>query len=86
MSQLASLCLAGDFSGAREVHRRYLPLMEINFVEANPGPVKAALAMMGLLELEYRLPMVPPRSDSQAKIEKVLELLGLLAARAVQYK
>lgn len=85
MSQLASLCLAGDFSGAREIHRRYLPLMEINFVEANPGPVKAALAMMGLLELEYRLPMVPPKSDSQARIEKVLESLGLLAARAVQY-
>ncbi len=85
MSQLASRCLAGDFSGAREIHRRYLPLMEINFVEANPGPVKAALALMGLLDLEYRLPMVPPKSDSQARIEKVLESLGLLAARAVQY-
>jgi 4-hydroxy-tetrahydrodipicolinate synthase len=81
MSQLAALCLAGDFARAREIHRRYLPLMEINFVESNPGPVKAALAMMGLIELEYRLPMVPPRPDSQAKIERVLEALGLLAAR-----
>ena len=86
MSRLASLCLAGEFLRAREIHRRYLPLMEINFVESNPGPVKAALAMMGLIELEYRLPMVPPKPDSQARIEKVLESLGLLAAaRAVQY-
>lgn len=80
MSQLASLCLDGDFARAREIHRRYLPLMEINFVESNPGPVKAALAMMGLIEPVYRLPMVPPQPAHQAKIEKVLESLGLLAA------
>jgi 4-hydroxy-tetrahydrodipicolinate synthase len=85
MSQLAAACLAGDFGRAREIHRRYLPLMEINFVESNPGPVKAALARMGLIELEYRLPMVPPQPANQARIEKVLDALGLLAARAVQY-
>jgi 4-hydroxy-tetrahydrodipicolinate synthase len=85
MSRLAALCLAGDFARAREIHRRYLPLMEINFVESNPGPVKAALAMMGLLEPEYRLPMVPPKPENQAKIEKVLEALGLLAGRAVEH-
>jgi len=84
MSELASQCLAGDFARAREIHRRYLPLMEINFVESNPGPVKAALAMMGLIELEYRLPMVPPQPASRARIEKVLESLSLLAAKAVQ--
>ncbi len=85
MSQLAEACLAGDFGRAREIHRRYLPLMEINFVESNPGPVKAALARMGLIELECRLPMVPPQPANQARIEKVLDALGLLAARAVQY-
>ncbi|MBI3697497.1 MAG: 4-hydroxy-tetrahydrodipicolinate synthase [Acidobacteria bacterium] len=77
MSQLAALCLAGDFARARELHRRYLPLMEINFVESNPGPVKAAMALMGLLEPVYRLPMVPVQPANLAKIEKVLESLGL---------
>jgi len=78
MSRLASLCLQGDFAGAREIHRRYLPLMEINFVESNPGPVKAAMALMGLLEPVYRLPMVPLQPANQAKVEKVLESLSLL--------
>jgi 4-hydroxy-tetrahydrodipicolinate synthase len=85
MSQLAAACLVGDFTRAREIHRRFLPLMEINFVESNPGPVKAALAMMGLIELEYRLPITPPQAGSRARIEKVLESLGLLAARTVQH-
>jgi 4-hydroxy-tetrahydrodipicolinate synthase len=79
MSRLAALSLQGDFAAARALHRKYLPLMEINFVESNPGPVKAALAMMGLLDPVYRLPLVPPQPANQAKIEKVLEGLGLLA-------
>jgi 4-hydroxy-tetrahydrodipicolinate synthase len=79
MARLAALCLEGSFTAAREIHRRYLPLMEINFVESNPIPVKYALALMGLLEPVYRLPMVPPQPASQAKIEKVLDSLGLLA-------
>jgi 4-hydroxy-tetrahydrodipicolinate synthase len=78
MAQLCEAGLKGDFAAAREIHRRYLPLMEVNFVESSPGPVKAAMAMMGLLELHYRLPMVPPRTESRAKIEKVLNKLGLL--------
>jgi 4-hydroxy-tetrahydrodipicolinate synthase len=84
MTELARLCLAGDFAGARKVQRKYLPLMEINFVESNPIPVKAALALMGLLEPVYRLPMCPPKPESLAKIEKVLESLGLLADRRVR--
>jgi len=79
MARLAALGLEGDFARARQLHRRYLALMEINFVESNPGPVKAALALMGLIEPVYRLPMVPPQPVNQARIEKVLELLGLLA-------
>jgi 4-hydroxy-tetrahydrodipicolinate synthase len=78
MAQLAQLCLAGDFAAARAVQRKYLPLMEINFVESNPIPVKAALALMGLLEPVYRLPMVPPKEENLARIEKVLESVGLL--------
>lgn len=83
MTQLAQLALANDFAGARALQREYLPLMEINFVESNPIPVKAAMALMGLLQPEYRLPMCPPSAANRAKIEKVLEGLGLLADRSV---
>ncbi len=83
MTELAQLCLKGDFAAARRLQRKFLPLMEINFVESNPIPVKAALGLMGLLESVYRLPMCPPKPESLAKIEKVLESLGLLADRRV---
>ncbi len=81
MSRLAALCLEGDFAGARRIHRRYLPLMDINFIESNPGPVKYALSRMGWIEPIYRLPMVAPQPASQARIDKVLESLGLLEAQ-----
>jgi len=81
MTELAQLCLKGDFAGARRLQRVFLPLMEINFVESNPIPVKAALGLMGLLEPFYRLPMCPPKPENLAKLEKVLEPLGLLADR-----
>lgn len=77
MTRLAQACLRGDFAQAREIQARYLPLMNVNFVESNPIPVKTAMALMGLLEPVYRLPMVPPSPASQAKIEKVLEQVGL---------
>jgi len=83
MTTLARLCLAGDFAGARKVQRKYLPLMDVNFVESNPIPVKAAMGLMGLLEPVYRLPMCPPKPESLAKIGTVLESLGLLADRRV---
>ncbi len=78
MTKLAQAALSGDFAGAREIQRQYLPLMEVNFVESNPIPVKAAMAAMGLLEPVWRLPLVPPAPQSQAKIEKVLQEVGLL--------
>jgi len=84
MTELARLCLKGDFAAARAVQRKYLPLMEINFVESNPIPVKAALGLMGLLEPVYRLPMCPPKPENLSKIEKVLESLGLVADRRVR--
>jgi 4-hydroxy-tetrahydrodipicolinate synthase len=78
MARLTSLCLEGDFPAAREMQRRLHPLMEINFVESNPGPVKAAMGMMGLIEPAYRLPAVYPQPESVRKIEKVLLGLGLI--------
>ena len=77
MTQLAQACLRGDFETARAIQRRYLPLMNVNFVESNPIPVKAALGLMGLLEPVYRLPMVAPSAASMARIEHVLEAVGL---------
>ena len=78
MTRLAQSCLRGDFETARQIQARYLPLMNVNFVESNPIPVKAAMALMGLLEPVFRLPLVPPSAASLAKIETVLEAVGLL--------
>ncbi|MGA7796704.1 MAG: 4-hydroxy-tetrahydrodipicolinate synthase [Candidatus Acidiferrales bacterium] len=78
MTQLARLCLAGKFEEARIMQRKWLPLMEVNFIETNPTPVKAAMAEMGLLEPVFRLPLVPPRTENLAKIRAVLESLALL--------
>jgi 4-hydroxy-tetrahydrodipicolinate synthase len=77
--ELARAAVSGNFKRARELQRKYQALMEINFVETSPGPVKFAMARMGLLEPVWRLPMVPPQPASQQKIEAVLESLGLLA-------
>lgn len=78
MTRLARLCLNGDFAGARELHHRWLELMDINFVESNPIPVKTAMGMMGLLDPVFRLPMCPPKPENTKRIEKVLESAGLL--------
>ena len=78
MKRLTQLALAGDFEGARKIHRRYHALMEINFVESNPIPVKAAMAEMGLLEPCWRLPLVPPKAENRARIRTVLESLKLV--------
>ena len=78
MTRLAQLCLAGDFAAARAMQRKWFPLLEVNFIETNPTPVKAAMAEMGLLEPVFRLPLVPPRIENLAKIRAVLESLALL--------
>ena len=78
MTQLAQLCLAGNFAEARAMQRKWTPLLEVNFIETNPTPVKAAMAEMGLLEPVFRLPLVPPRTENLAKIRTVLESLALL--------
>jgi 4-hydroxy-tetrahydrodipicolinate synthase len=78
MSRLTRAALQGDFQTAREIHRRFHPLMEINFVESNPIPVKAAMAEMALLEPVWRLPLVAPKAENQARIRTVLESLELV--------
>ena len=78
MSQMANLALEGKWDDARQLHYRLLPLMEVNFIESSPGPVKAAMAMMGLLEENFRLPLVPITEKSRAKIREVLAELGVL--------
>ena len=83
MAQMVEAAERNDFAAARAIHARIMPLMQINFVESNPGPVKAAMAMMGLLDETFRLPMVPVKPESKAKIEAVLKTLGLLKAALV---
>jgi 4-hydroxy-tetrahydrodipicolinate synthase len=78
MTQLAQACLRGDFDTARQIQSRFLPLMTVNFVESNPIPVKEGMAMMGLLEPVYRLPMCRASEQNRARIEKILESAGLL--------
>ena len=78
MAQMVEAAERNDFAAARAIHARILPLLQINFVEANPVPVKAAMAAMGLIEEVYRLPMVSPTPASKEKIVKVLKDLGLL--------
>jgi len=78
MSQMANLALADKWDEARRLHYRLLGLMETNFIESSPGPLKAAMAMMGLLEENFRLPLVPVTEKSRAKIREVITELGLL--------
>ncbi len=80
MSRLAELAANGDFATARQLHQRLMPLLQVNFIESNPIPVKSAMAMLGLLEETYRLPMVPPRPASRERIATVLRSLGLAVA------
>ncbi len=80
MARLTVLALSGDFEAARGLHNRLLPLMEANFLETNPGPVKAALALMGLLEEHFRLPLVPVEDRTKQKLSALLQELDLLAS------
>jgi 4-hydroxy-tetrahydrodipicolinate synthase len=84
MARLTALALDGDFAGARVLQRRLQQLMEVAFIESNPGPVKAALGLLGLLDPVFRLPAVPPRPESLARIEATLAELGMLAAPAAR--
>ncbi len=78
MSEMVRLAVRGNIWGAREIHRRFHSLMEVNFVESNPGPVKTAMAEMGLLEPVWRLPLVAPKRENRERIAGVLNTLRLV--------
>ncbi len=78
MRQLTHLCLEGEFKAARDLQKRLYPLLKANFLETNPMPVKAALAMMGLIGEHYRLPMVPLSPDNRERMRKVLVDMKLI--------
>jgi 4-hydroxy-tetrahydrodipicolinate synthase len=78
MARMVDLALKGNWTEARKLHYRLLPLMEVNFIESSPGPVKAGLAMMDLIGENYRLPLVPIQDKSRALLREVLAELGLL--------
>lgn len=77
MADMVEAAERGDFSGARAIHQRVLGLMQVNFCESSPGPVKFSMATMGLCEARFRLPMVPPRQSSKDKVLAVMRELGL---------
>ena len=78
MSRMVDAALGGRWDEARALHYRLLPLMDVNFVESSPGPVKAALALMGLIEENFRLPLVPVQDKTRERVRAVLAELGLL--------
>jgi 4-hydroxy-tetrahydrodipicolinate synthase len=82
MVQIVELCEKGDYAAARKLHHWLLPLLQVNFVESNPIPCKAAMAAMGLIEESYRLPLVPPSAAAREKVMSVLQQLKLLGAAA----
>jgi len=85
VAQMIEAAERNDFPAARVIHNRILPLMLANFIESNPGPVKAAMVAMGLLEDAYRLPIVGPKPETREKIVRALNDLGLMASPKKAY-
>lgn len=71
MAQMTRAALNNDWTTARRIHRKYYRLMQANFIESNPLPVKAVLKMMGKVEEVYRLPLLPMRRDTRSKLQKI---------------
>ena len=83
MAEMTRAALNNDWNGARQILRKFLPLMQANFIESSPMPVKAMLAMMGRIEEAYRLPMVQVRRDTRSKLQKIAADAGLVAKTEV---
>lgn len=81
MTAMTRACLEGDWTEARRLNAMLFPLMKANFIETSPGPVKAALAMMGKIKEIYRLPMVPVRPETREKLLAILINLKLIQGR-----
>ncbi|HSZ60562.1 MAG TPA: 4-hydroxy-tetrahydrodipicolinate synthase [Terriglobales bacterium] len=82
MAEMTRAALNNDWTAARTLHRKYLPLMTANFIESSPLPVKAVLAMMGKIEEVYRLPLLPMRRDMRSKLQKIATDVGVIARPA----
>lgn len=78
MHDLVAACARGDFAAGRRIHERLLRLMNLNFVESNPIPVKSSLALLGLCEESFRLPLCPPSEPTREALRSALRELGLL--------
>ena len=78
MAAMTRAALDNDWTKARRIHRRYLPLMQANFIESNPLPVKAVLAMMGRIGEYYRLPLVPMKQETRQKLEVIAAEAGVI--------
>src|SRR5216684_2982922 len=83
MAEMTRAALNNDWQTARTIHRKFLPLMQANFIESSPLPVKAVLAMMGKIEEVYRLPLLPMRRDTRSKLQKIVTEVGLISKPAV---
>ena len=81
VSKMTQAALDGDWTTARRIHRKHLPLVQALFLESNPMPAKCVLAMMGRLDESYRLPMVRVKPETRSKLERIAVELGLLAER-----
>ena len=82
MAEMTRAALANDWDAARRINRKYLALMQANFIESNPMPVKAVLAMMGKIEEVYRLPLLPMRRETRSKLQKIATEAGVIAKPA----
>ena len=79
MAAMTRAALSNEWDTARTIHRKYFALMVANFIESSPLPVKAVLAMMGKIEENYRLPLLPMRRDTRSKLQKIAAETGLIA-------
>jgi 4-hydroxy-tetrahydrodipicolinate synthase len=77
MHDLVAAAARGDFAGALRIHNRFLDLMNLNFVESNPIPVKASLALLGLCEESFRLPLCPPKDATREALRTAFRELGI---------
>ena len=82
MAALTRAALNNDWATARSLQKKYLPLMQANFIESSPLPVKAVLAMMGKIEEVYRLPLLPMRRDTRSRLQKIAVDAGLVSKPA----
>ncbi len=78
LAEMTRAALNNDWTTARRIHRKYLPLMQANFLESNPLPVKAVLAMMGKIQEVYRLPLLPMKRDTRSRLQRIATEAGLV--------